>query len=134
MTLNATALEVPPKEPGVNTVMLKLPSSARNDAGKVACSCVPLMKFVVKAVPLTSTTEVPPKLLPLTVSTRSGLPSEARFALKLLMEGTFAGLGQATRIAWFTSTRGLTLLTEITNALGPCVPPSLIPTEALELL
>src|SRR5205085_7836586 len=104
------------------------------DAGKVACSCVPLMKLVVKAVPLTSTTEVPPKLLPLTVSSRSELPSAALFALRLLMEGTLAGLGQASKIAWLTSTRGLTLLTEITTALGPWLPPSLIPTEALELL
>ena len=134
MTLKGTELEVPPKEPGVNTVMLKLPSSASKDAGRVACSCVPLMKLVVKAAPLTSITEVAPKLLPLTVKAKSELPSTAVLVLRLLMAGTLAGLGQANRIAWFTSTSGLTLLIETIAVLGPCAPPSLIPTEALEPL
>ena len=51
VTLNASALEVPPEDPGVNTVILKLPSSASKDAERVTCNCVSLLKLVVKALP-----------------------------------------------------------------------------------
>src|SRR5438552_2610290 len=58
MTTNGSALEVPPEDPGVNTVIAKLPSSASKEAGRVASNCVSLPKLVVKAVPSAWTTEV----------------------------------------------------------------------------
>src|SRR5260370_33845721 len=77
VTLNASALEVPPEDPGVNTVILKLPSSASKDAGRIACNWVSLLKLVVKVLPSAWATEVLEKFVPLTTVVKSGLPSQA---------------------------------------------------------
>src|SRR5206468_3934299 len=67
LIVKVRAPEVPPPAPGLTTVTLALPSSARSAAGTAAVSEVELPKAVVKAVPFQSTVELLVKLVPVTV-------------------------------------------------------------------
>jgi len=87
LTVNVTAAEVPPPGPGVKTVMEREAATARSDEGIAAVSCVLLTKVVVRFEPLTRTTELLTKLLPLTVSVNPEVPAVALLGEILLNDG-----------------------------------------------
>ena len=93
LTVNVTAVEVPPPGAGVKTVIDNKAPVARSEAGIAAVSCVPLTNVVVRFEPLTCTSEPLTKLLPLTVNVSALLPAVALLGEMLDKDG--AGLTTA---------------------------------------
>src|SRR5450432_3200077 len=76
LIVNVAALEMPPPG-GLTTVTLGVPMAAIQAAETWAVSFAALTYVVGKAAPFHSTTEVPMKLLPLTVSVKAAPPAVA---------------------------------------------------------
>src|SRR3990172_911459 len=89
-TMKLTALEAPPPGAGLMTTIVKVPAAAMSAAEISAVNCEPLMKLVLRLLPLNCTTEPLTKLLPLTVSVNAASPTTALAVERLLMVG--AGL------------------------------------------
>ena len=87
LILNVTDDEVPPPGAGVKTVMSREPDEAMSVARMVAVSWVADTKVVARLAPLTRTTELLAKLVPVTVSVRVPPPAGALSGLMLDNEG-----------------------------------------------
>src|SRR5262249_59498964 len=74
-TVNGCAPEVPPPGAGVTTVMLAVPAAAMSLARMAAVTCVALTKLVVRGLPLTRTTELVVKLVPVAVRGKAEGPA-----------------------------------------------------------
>src|SRR5215472_9976429 len=73
--VRAREFEVPPPDPGVDTLTWADPALAMSAAATLAWSWVPLTKVVVRLLPFHCTTEVEAKLAPVTMSVKPGLPA-----------------------------------------------------------
>src|SRR5262249_20248105 len=72
VTVKMRGVEVPPPGAGLKTVIESAPAAAMSDAGIAAVNWVEFTKVVVRPAPLTCTTDVETKLLPVTVSVNPG--------------------------------------------------------------
>jgi hypothetical protein len=101
LMVNVRALEVPPPGAGLNTVTWAVPSVAMSLAGMAAVTFVVLTKVVGRFAPFQRTTEEATKLLPVTVSVKSGPPAVALLGESKVRAGTaltsVAGTRQAPR-------------------------------------
>jgi hypothetical protein len=92
---NGSAFDTPPPTPaalgGVATVTLDVPGLATSAEGICATNCVAEIKLVGRLAPFHLTTDVPTKLLPVTVSTNAGLPAFVAPGLMLVSCGAGAG-------------------------------------------
>src|SRR5207253_156000 len=88
LTVRVTAEEVPPPGAGLETVMDRLAPAVKSDAGIDAVNSVALTNVVARPAPLTRTTELETKLLPVRVSVNPGLPAELFECEMLESEGT----------------------------------------------
>src|SRR5207302_1171167 len=68
--------------------MDRLAPTVKSDAGMDAVNCVALTNAVARLAPLTCTTELEMKLLPVRVSVNPGLPAETLEGEMLESEGT----------------------------------------------
>jgi hypothetical protein len=87
VTVSVSAVDVPPPGAGVETVIDSVPAAAMSDAGIAAVNWVEFTKVVVRLAPLTCTTDVETKLLPVTVSVNPGPPALAVDGEILVNEG-----------------------------------------------
>src|SRR2546427_417657 len=69
------AVEVPPLGPGVKTVMVSVPAAAMSEASTVAVNLVTDTYVVARALPLTCTTELATKFVPVAASVKGGPPT-----------------------------------------------------------
>jgi hypothetical protein len=76
-----SALEVPPPGAGVETVTEAVPPAAMSAAVICACSWVLDTKVVGRALPFQCTVESETKFVPLTVSVKLALPTDAELGL-----------------------------------------------------
>src|SRR4029077_12250076 len=91
-TVRVTAgVEIPPPGAGVNTVTPYVPASDRSAASTGVVSDVPLTTVVVGAAPLKCATDVPTKLVPVTVSTNGAAPCATVVTLRLVTVGAGGG-------------------------------------------
>jgi hypothetical protein len=74
VTVNGTALDVPPPGVGLNTVTEAVLAAATFVAGTVACTLLDVTKVVVRPTPFHFTTDVGTNPAPLTVSVKLGEP------------------------------------------------------------
>ncbi|WP_460925591.1 hypothetical protein [Pontibacter brevis] len=86
-TDNVAEDEVPPPGPGFTTVNAKSLSLAKSAAVISASKLVALINFVVLSFPLTCTTDVLIKLVPVTVRVKAASPSVLQFVERLEIVG-----------------------------------------------
>src|SRR5260370_389179 len=77
LTTSESTAEAPPPGAGVTTVMQREPALARSPAVSVAVNWVLLTKAVLRLAPLTWTTDVSAKLVPVAVRVSGPLPAIA---------------------------------------------------------
>src|SRR6267378_1536476 len=82
------ALDVPPPGAGVNTVTVAVPAAARSACGIAAVSSVADPNVVTRFAPFHRTTELPTKLVPVTVSVNPGPPAGAEVGFSPVVVGT----------------------------------------------
>src|SRR5262249_51932581 len=87
VTVSVSPPDVPPPGAGLKTVMESAPGEAMSDAGIAAVNWLAFTKVVVRPAPLTCTTDVETKLLPVTVSVNPGLPAVALVGEILVNDG-----------------------------------------------
>lgn len=92
-TSNANAVELPPAGGGLVTDICSVPALATSPALSVACSVVEFEKAVVRALPLTTTTDPVTKFLPEMVSVSAGPPAAADLGEIPVISGTALGFG-----------------------------------------
>jgi hypothetical protein len=119
LTVNVTAVEVPPPGEGVKTVIDNRAPTAKSDAGIAAVSCVLLTNVVVRLDPFTRTIEPLTKFPPVTVSVSALLPAVALLGEMLDKDG--AGLTTASVSADDVPPPGAGLLTVIERLLGEAI-------------
>src|ERR1022692_2759612 len=85
---SASTLEV--RGPVLETVILAVPGAAIKAADTCAVNCVALTPVVGSATPFHATVASERKLLPLTVSVKSGPPTNTDAGLRLVMAGVAA--------------------------------------------
>src|SRR5499427_5501278 len=100
--VRAREFEVPPPDPGVDTLTWANPALAMSVAATLAWSWVPLTKVVVRLLPFHCTTEVEAKLAPVTVSVKPGLPAVTVLGESDVRAG--AELPEADCLSWRTHT------------------------------
>jgi hypothetical protein len=88
LTVKLTAEEVPPAGVGLNTVIGKLPPVCTSAAVICAVNWVELTRVAGRLLPLKRTIELPLKLVPLTVNTKSASPAILLAGEMLLTVGT----------------------------------------------
>ena len=108
-TASVNGDDVPPPGAALLTVMERFPGDATSLAGMDAVSWVELTNVVVRADPLTCTSDPLTKLLPLTVSVNPARPADTLAGEMLDMEG--AGLLTASESADEVPPPGAALLT-----------------------
>jgi hypothetical protein len=91
--LNVCSFEVPPPGAGLKTVTCAVPTTAMSDAEITAISLVDEANVVTRSAPFQRTTEVPMKLLPVTVRVNAGLPATISPGDSPEIEGTGFGGG-----------------------------------------
>src|SRR5262249_3196178 len=87
VTLNVTAAEGPPPGSGLKPEIERPRAEAMSDAGIGAVSWVLMTNVVVRPEPLTCTTAVETKLLPVAVSVKPGPPAVALLGEMLASDG-----------------------------------------------
>ena len=80
--------EEPPPGAGLNTIIKEDPSTVRAEAGTVTLSWPELINWGVRVVPLKLTEDVATKLVPVRVTTVSGLPAMTELGVKEVKDGT----------------------------------------------
>src|SRR5205807_2606151 len=88
LTVRVTAEEVPPPGAGLERAEERRVGAVKSDAGIDAVNSVALTNAVARPTPLTRTTELETKLLPVRVSVNPGLPAETLEGEMLESEGT----------------------------------------------
>src|SRR5262249_33097898 len=91
---NVTDDEIPPPGAGVKAVMSRVPGEARAVARIAAVRWVADTKVVARLAPLTRTTELLAKLVPVAVSVR--VPPPANALAGLMLDSVGAGGGAVT--------------------------------------
>src|SRR5215475_10353246 len=82
------APDVPPPGAGVNTVMLAAPGFGMFADVILAVNCVALLNVVGRLLPLIRTTDELTKPLPVTIRSKSGLPTRTVVGLIVVMRGS----------------------------------------------
>src|SRR5262249_50053288 len=90
-TKSGTGFDGPPPGGGVKTVTFTLPWVAMSVAGIVAANCAALPNVVVRSELLKRTTELPAKLVPLTVSVNCWPPANENPGLRPVIVGAGGG-------------------------------------------
>src|SRR5438128_514714 len=88
VTVRVNALDSPPPGAGVKTVIAAVPPVARSAAVIGAVTCVADPNVVVRARPLTWTTDAATKPVPVTVSVNAGLPAARLAGFSVAIVGT----------------------------------------------
>jgi hypothetical protein len=88
VTVSVAPLDVPPPGAGLNTVMVGVPVLATSVAGIAAVTWVADPNVVVRARPLTWTTDAATKPVPVTVSVNAGLPAARLAGFSVAIVGT----------------------------------------------
>src|SRR5438309_7585428 len=86
--VNVWAFDVPPPGAGVNTVTVAVPATAMSAGVIAAVSWVAETRVVARFAPFQRTTELPTKLVPVTVNVNPGPPAGAEAGFSPVVVGT----------------------------------------------